>query len=255
MKKQRKQCIIYCRVSYLQKGNHGFNTQTFKIQQKICEDFAIKNNIKIIKIFKDKNSSGSTENRPALIAMLSFLKKSKKNNYLLVYRLDRLARKMRIQETLTKKFSDLGLTGIAVKDNELEFTSKDPSIIMNRQQLSMYAEFELNTTTSRLKDGRAYKQSKGGYAGGGCALGYKAVNGELKINPKTVKTIKTIFYLKRCKQMSLSGIARKFNNEGVKTERGGKWYAGTIRYIIKNKRYTGISLYNNAVKNNNLKII
>jgi len=45
--------------------------------------------------------------------------------------------------------------------------------------------------------------------------------------------------------MGLREIARELNKKGVPTTRGGKWYAGTIKYVLENPLYKGIAHYNN----------
>jgi len=53
--------------------------------------------------------------------------------------------------------------------------------------------------------------------------------------------------------MGLRKIARELNKKGVPTTRGGKWYAGTIEYILENPLYKGIAHYKeNNVKNKDL---
>jgi len=55
------------------------------------------------------------------------------------------------------------------------------------------------------------------------------------------------------KRMGLREIARELNKKGVPTTRGGKWYAGTIKYILENPLYKGIAHYKeNNVKNKDL---
>jgi hypothetical protein len=50
--------------------------------------------------------------------------------------------------------------------------------------------------------------------------------------------------------MGLRKIARELNEKGVSTTRGGKWYAGTIKYILENLLYKGTIHYKeNKVKN------
>jgi len=41
------------------------------------------------------------------------------------------------------------------------------------------------------------------------------------------------------KRMGLREIARELNEKGVPTTRGGKWYTGTIKYILENPLYKG----------------
>ncbi len=43
--------------------------------------------------------------------------------------------------------------------------------------------------------------------------------------------------------MGLREIVRELNEKGITTARGGKWYAGTIKYILKNPLYKGIAHY------------
>ena len=53
--------------------------------------------------------------------------------------------------------------------------------------------------------------------------------------------------------MGLREIARELNKKGVPTTGGGKWYAGTIKYILENPLYGGIAHYKeNNVKNKDL---
>jgi hypothetical protein len=56
--------------------------------------------------------------------------------------------------------------------------------------------------------------------------------------------------------MGLREIARELNEKGVLTTRGGKWYAGTIKYILENPLYKWIAYYKeNKVKNKELTLI
>ncbi len=38
-------------------------------------------------------------------------------------------------------------------------------------------------------------------------------------------------------KFSLRQIANRLNEKVIPTKRGGKWYAGTVRYILHNSRY------------------
>ena len=56
--------------------------------------------------------------------------------------------------------------------------------------------------------------------------------------------------------MELREIARELNKKGVTTSRGGKWYAGAIKYILENPLYRGIAHYKeNNVKNKDLALV
>ncbi|MBU4350249.1 recombinase family protein [bacterium] len=56
--------------------------------------------------------------------------------------------------------------------------------------------------------------------------------------------------------MGLREIAKELNEKGVPTTRGGKWYAGTIKYILENPLCRGITHYkDNKVKNKELAVV
>jgi len=58
------------------------------------------------------------------------------------------------------------------------------------------------------------------------------------------------------KRMGLREIARGLNEKDVTTTRSGKWYTGTIKYILENPPYKGIAHYkDNEVKNKELALV
>ncbi len=108
----------------------------------------------------------------------------------------------------------------------------------------------------RLSGGRINKAQKGGYAGGATALGYNTKNKKLVIDEKQAEVIRMIFKMKRYKRMGLSKIARELNEKVATTSRGGKWYVGTIKYILENPLYKGMAHYKeNNVKNKDLALL
>ena len=53
--------------------------------------------------------------------------------------------------------------------------------------------------------------------------------------------------------MGLREIVRELNKKGIPTPRGGKWYAGTIKYILENPLCKGIAHYKeNHIKSKDL---
>ena len=107
----------------------------------------------------------------------------------------------------------------------------------------------------RLSGGRITKAKEGGFAGGGVAMGYTSKDKELETDKKEAKIVKAIFKLKKNKHLSINEIARRLNNEGFETKRGGRWYASTISYILKNPIYKGFYEYSGIeFKRNDLAI-
>jgi len=230
----------YLRVST---GNQK-NEHTIQIQEIAIKEYAEKNNINIVKMFEDDGVSGGLEDRPALAELFDELEINGKDiEGIIIFKLDRLARDVRIQENLIWDLQEKrGKKIISIKEPDLD--SKDITRVLMRQMIGAISQYEKGVITMRLKAGRMNKIRKGGYSGGGVALGYNAKDKQLIIDEGDAETVKMIFYLKRYKRMSLNGIAKKFNKEKTKTARGGQWYAGTIRYILNNDLYKGKMSYN-----------
>ena len=251
--KIKSKMIGYCRNS----TENQKNDKTIEIQEIALKEYATKNNIDLTDIFTDEGISGGLEDRPALAKLFDYLeaKENKDVEGIIIFKLDRLARDVRIQENLIYDLQEKrGKKIISIKEPDLD--SKDITRVLMRQMLGAISQYEKGVITMRLKAGRMNKIRKGGYAGGGCALGYRPKDRQLIIDEQSSKTIKTIFYLKRYKRMSLSGIAKKLNAENTKTARGGQWYAGTIKYILNNKLYKGNISYNGvSVKTPELSLI
>ena len=227
----------YCRVSTDNQKEEG----TIEIQEIALSDYCSVNGYELIKVFKDEGVSGGLVDRPGLAELFSYLEEHEDIDGVVIFKLDRLARDLYIQEHLIKKLDLLKKIIISTKERDLD--GSDPMRKAFRQFMGIVAELEKSFITMRLSGGRLNKARKGGYAGGGVALGYRAKNNNLEIDELGVLTIRKIYYLRRRKKLSLRQIATILNDDGIPTARGGKWYAGTIKYILANKLYKGIIEY------------
>lgn len=231
--------IGYCRVSTENQRDEG----TIEHQVKDIENYAKQNGYQLIKIFKDNGVSGSLEwhQRKGMLELFNFMSEHRDIDGVLIYRLDRLARDLRVQENIIYDLQEKRKkTIISIKEPDLD--SKDITRVLFRQMLSAVAQYERGLITMRMMNGRYKKAERGGFAGGSVAYGYMAKNKGLKIDKKQAEIIKLVFAMRK-KKKSLRDIAYALNIEQVKTARGGKWYAGTVRYILNNELYKGVSNY------------
>jgi len=235
-----KKVIGYCRVSTDNQKDEG----TIDLQRQALKEYAKQNGYELVKTFEDEGVSGGLEDRAGLAELFNFLedKENKEVEAVLIFKLDRLARDLYIQEHLIKKLESLGKGLISTKEADL--ASDDPMRKAFRQFMGIVSELEKAFITMRLSGGRISKiKNKKAYAGGGIALGYSTKNKDLVINAEQAETIRQIFKMKRYQRKSLREIARILNEQGVATARGGKWHAGTIKYILTNPLYKGNMLY------------
>lgn len=231
--------IAYCRVSTDNQKEEG----TISLQVDAIREYCQKKGFDLVDIYKDEGVSGGLEDRPALASLFNFLEgdEGKEIEAVIVWKLDRLARDLYIQEHLIKKLEQLDKRLISTKEPDLD--SSDPMRKAFRQFMGIVAELEKAFITMRLSGGRIQKAKQGGYAGGGIALGYQSKEKELQPTEKEAETIKMIFALKKGKRLSINEIARFLQEKGYQTKRGGSWYASTVSYILKNPIYKGFYEY------------
>ena len=235
-----KKIIGYCRVSTDNQKDEG----TIDLQRQALKEYADAKGYELVKVFEDEGVSGGLEDRAGLAELFSFLedKENKEVEAVLIFKLDRLARDLYIQEHLIKKLESLGRWLISTKEADL--ASDDPMRKAFRQFMGIVSELEKSFITMRLSGGRINKiKNKKTYAGGGVALGYASIDKDLVIDEKQAETIKRIFKMKRYQRKGLREIARELNEQGIPTARGGEWHAGTIKYILANPLYKGNMLY------------
>jgi len=235
-----KKIIGYCRVSTDNQKDEG----TIDLQRQALKEYADAQGLELVRVFEDEGVSGGLEDRAGLADLFSFLEDKDNSDIeaVLIFKLDRLARDLYIQEHLIKKLEGLGKRLISTKEADL--ASDDPMRKAFRQFMGIVAELEKGFITMRLSGGRINKiKTKGGYAGGGVALGYTAKDKDLIIDAEQAETIKQIFKMKRYGRKGLREIAKTLNDKGTPTARGGRWHAGTIRYILQNPIYKGVMAY------------
>ena len=235
-----KKIIGYCRVSTDNQKDEG----TIDLQRQALREYADAKGYELVKVFEDEGVSGGLEDRAGLAELFSFLedKENKGVEAVLIFKLDRLARDLYIQEHLIKKLEALSVGLIITKEADL--ASDDPMRKAFRQFMGIVAELEKAFITMRLSGGRINKiKTKSLYAGGGVALGYTAKGKDLVIDAKQAGVVKQIFKMKRSQRKGLREIARVLNEQGIPTARGGEWHAGTIKYILTNPLYKGVMEY------------
>ncbi len=100
--------IGYARVSTANQKEEG----TIEIQQNALREYAKSKGYKLEVIFSDNGISGGLEDRPGLVELFDYLECNKNIDAVLIFKLDRLARDLYIQEHLIRKLEDYNLTTV-----------------------------------------------------------------------------------------------------------------------------------------------
>ena len=225
--------IPYTRVSTDRQADEGTGLD---VQLDAIRLWAKANGHTLTKPYVDQGVSGAKEleHRPRLMDAMQTLK-ARKAAGIVVYRLDRLARDLIVQESLLAEFRRLGaqaFTTSAAEAGYLADDPTDPSRKLIRQVLGAVAEYERAMTALRLRAARDRKQARGEYAGfGSPALGTRSVGGQLVPDDDELQVIARIFAL-RAEGASLPQIVRVLTDEGLRPKRGGTWHPTTVSRVL-----------------------
>lgn len=224
--------VAYLRVSTDRQAEHGLGLE---VQETAIRKWANQNGHRIVSWARDEGVSGSNglEGRIGLPEALGALQ-DRTAAGLVVYRLDRLARDLVLQEQLLAEVKRMGCEVFSTSASEAGFLlddPDDPSRKMIRQILGAVNEYERSMIRLRLRAGRARKRERG-YAGDGPPpYGYRAVDGMLVEDTAEQAVLGRIREL-RAAGRSLRDIATTLTAEGYRPKRSQTWHPGSLRLIV-----------------------
>lgn len=164
--------------------------------------------------FVDEGRTGSNMNRPALHDALDFVKAGNAD-VLLVHKLDRLARSVGDFVAMTETARRNGFR-IVCLDADVDTTT--PVGEMVATVLASFAQMERRLIAQRTSEALQAKKAAGQRLGQPVQL------------PESVR--QTIV-ARRADGWTLQRIADALTAENVPTARGGRWYPGTVRHVLK----------------------
>jgi DNA invertase Pin-like site-specific DNA recombinase len=223
--------VVYLRVSTEQQADAG---QGLAIQEEACRQWLRERRHRLVEVCTDAGRSGTLDvgHRPGLTRALALLGAEKADG-VLVYRLDRLARDLILQEQVLAELHRRGkeLSSCeATEDAHLRHSPDDPTRALVRRILGSVSAYERDVIRLRLMAGRARKALAGGYAGGGPPYGWAAVRGQLVRVPSEQQALKVMRRLRR-DGSSYREIVAELDRRGIPS-RGGSWHPGTVRDIL-----------------------
>jgi DNA invertase Pin-like site-specific DNA recombinase len=223
--------IAYLRVSTDLQAEQGMGLD---IQRKGVRAYAKGNGHSIVCWYSDEGVSGSNglDTRQGLLDALNELEDHSAAG-LVVYRLDRLARKLTVQEATLARVWALGCSVYSVDLGEVpQDDPDDPMRTALRQMVGVFAQLERGMIAARLRAGRRLKDERGGYAGGAPRFGVRAEGRELVQDEREQHVIARIRELHDQGQSSRL-IADALNGEGLPSKRGGSWSSATVARVVR----------------------
>lgn len=234
---------LYIRVSTEKQADEGFSLDAQKSRLRayceaqqwlVCSDH----------IYVDAGISGkSTVGRDSFNAMMQAAKDGTIKRVVAI-KLDRIARNTKDFLAIVDTLQGYGCDLVLIKE------SFDTSTPQGKFALTMFAaiaELEASMITERLMSGKGEKAAQGGYNGARCPLGYTYTNGEFAINENQAVTVRDIFS-SFVNGQSMASIAAALNAGNVATARGGQWHTETVKVILFNGFYAGLSQWDGIEK-------
>jgi len=227
---------MYIRVSTEKQADEGYSLEAQESRlQSYCD--AQGWTVDPAHVYIDAGISGKSTDRPAFSAMMQAAQDGQIARIVAI-KLDRLARNTKDFLGTVEKLQAFGCDLVLLKES---FDTGTPHGKFALTMFAAIAELEASQIAERTMSGRKQKAAQGGDNGRYCPLGYSFDNG-YSIDESAAQNVQSIF-TDFVAGESLTTIARRLNAQDAPTARGGKWYPATVRYILTNGCYAGLTQY------------
>jgi len=231
---------IYTRVSSQEQVDNGTSLES---QAEQLEAFCKGQKWEIFNQYTDPGFSGKDDKRPGLES----LRRDAKAGYfekVIVWRLDRLARNLRLILGIEAELREQNVAVFSMKEMVDTSTSIGRTVF---QVLGLTAEWERDSIIERTKTGHLQRIKEGCWANGPAPYGYdyNKDTKHLVINENEAPIIGKI-YDQYASGKSLSTIANQLNKELVhpRSKTGRGWHSTGIRQVLINPAYKGEAIVN-----------
>lgn len=256
-------CAIYTRVSTDQRLDREFNSLHAQyhsaaayIRSQAHEGWRI-----LPETYDDGGYSGRNLERPAVQRLLIDVQAGK-IDVIVVYKIDRLTRSLMDFAKLMELFERHNVSFASVTQPLNTMTSIGR---LTLNVLLSFAQFEREIASERIRDKFRMAKLRGMPLAGSAPLGYDRVNTKLIVNEREAQQVRMIF-LKYLQFGTVKALARHLNKRGYltkskalkngKTRGGGKFYASSVRYVLRNRFYIGeVVLENGAVQGTHVPVL
>ena len=180
-----KRAVSYIRVSTREQAQRGGSEEGFSLpaQREANKRKAQSMGALVVKEFADRGESARSANRPELQKMLASLKEDGGIDYVIVHKLDRLARNRADDVEINRAFEEAGVRLVSTSEN----IDQTPGGMLLHGIMSSIAEFYSRNLANEVIKGMGEKARNGGTLGK-APLGYLNVRARDE-NGREIRTI------------------------------------------------------------------
>jgi site-specific DNA recombinase len=184
----------------------------------------------------EDRATGTNLDRPGLQAALD-LARAGRIDVLLVYRVDRLSRKVR---QLAQLAEELDRHDVVLRSATEPFDTGSAAGRMLLQMLGVFAEFEHATIVDRISAGIERRAKEGRWYSGRPPFGYTYSREEklLRPDPVTAPVVRRIFSLYTRDRLGTVAVAQQLRAEGAPAPSAG-WGHPAVHRVLTNPTYLG----------------
>jgi site-specific DNA recombinase len=232
----QKKALVYVRVS----SKEQVDGSSLATQQKICEDYSAREGYEIADVYIEEGESAKTTDRTELQKLMKFIKENpKKIDFIIIYKIDRLARNSQDHFFLRAYFKKYGID-IRSATEPVDDSSQGK---LMETILAGFAQFSNDDRTERCTNGMISAIKEGRWTWK-APIGYKnsKINGKANLIHDTQEVVSKI---RRIWELIDSGYSseetRKIvNDEGLRTKNEKPIGKSFLYKILRNKLYAGI---------------
>lgn len=190
---------IYARLSQERKEAYRDKSNSLEMQEELCINAAKEKDIKILRVYKDYEYSGTNFKRPAFIEMMEDIRTGR-INCIIVKDMSRFGREyLEIANYIEKVFPFLGVRFISVNDN---LDTKDGIKSEQSYEIAIkniFNDLYAKDISKKIKASKEIKMKQGSFIGAMAPYGYKVdkIDGKrvLVMDEKASDVVRLIFYM------------------------------------------------------------
>ena len=232
---------IYTRVSTEDQAREGFSLAA---QQELLRTYAKGQGWTVAEVYVDDGYSGKNLDRPAVKRLIADAK-AKRFDLVLVYRLDRLTRRIYDLWGLIEEVFEPAGVGFKSATEPFDTTTTAGKMLLGI--LGTLAQWERESIAERAKMGMHQAAKQGRWLGSNrITYGYRlGENRQLTPDHLTAPIVRRIFDLYVYEKHGYQSIAQRLNAEKIPTPLPNKkgWTVSTVRYMLQNPHYAGLGIW------------
>lgn len=251
-----KRAVIYLRVSTAGQVNTDRDGEGFSIpaQREACHRKAATVDAQVIDEYLDAGESARSADRPNLQAMLARLATEHDIDYVIVHKVDRLARNRADDVTINLAIRGAGAQLVSVTEN----IDETPSGMLMHGMLASMSEFYSQNLATEIKKGMSQKVKKGGHPGK-APVGYLNLREVHKgteirtigVDPERAPLVRWAFDAYASGNYSLGQLTEELEGRGLTTRPTPKFPAKplVVRHLnnlLRNPFYVGMVTWQGA---------